>query len=239
MNSSNKNAFAKKKILLVDDVRLFLEMEKTFLNRKNLTIFTATSGEDALGIHKKEHVDLILLDFHMPGMRGDEVCKRIRNDDTLKDVSVIMVTTSSKPDDVEICKDAGANDYITKPIDPKLLLTKISTLLNVPIRKNMRILIRVKVEGRNQAPFFGNTVDISLAGLLIEADRELHMGDTLEVSLVLPDNDAPLTVKGTIVRIAGAKTGKGFRYGVKFSGLDWKQNGILKTFIESKTIGLP
>src|SRR3990172_4252938 len=67
--------FSMKKVLLVDDVKLFLELEKTLLNRSNLQIFTASSGQEALEIHKREKADLILCDLYMPGMNGDEVCK--------------------------------------------------------------------------------------------------------------------------------------------------------------------
>ena len=100
------------KVLLVDDIRLFLEIEQTLLNRPDITIFTATSGEEALAIHERENVDVILLDLLMPGMDGEKVCQYIRADKKLKGVSIIMVTTSTSPEDIERCIKAGANDYI-------------------------------------------------------------------------------------------------------------------------------
>ncbi len=223
-----------RKILLVDDVKLFLEMEKTFLNRKGFIIFTASSGKEALEIHRREKVDLILLDLYMPEMDGEEVCRRIRRDGELKKVSIIMVTTSSKEEDIELCRRAGANDYITKPIDPKTLLSKISRLLNIPERRDVRVLVRIGVEGReDQVHFFGNTVDISLGGVLVEVDRPLNIGEDVSLSLVLPQKARLIDLKGRVVRRA-KDDGEAYRYGIEFIGLGAKERLALKEFIESR-----
>ncbi len=224
-----------KKILLVDDARLFLEMEKTFLNRKNYRIFTATSGEEAIRIHRKEKVDLILLDFYMPGMRGDEVCRKIRCDDELKNVSIIMVTSSSRREDVEVCQLSGANDYITKPLNPKELIRKMTRLLNIPKRKEERVLVKVCIEGKDHYfTFFGNTVDISMTGMLMETEDgvEVDKGESLMLFLPLPNRENLLRLKGRVVREA-KKIPEGIaRYGLQFMDLGWKERGLLKELIE-------
>src|SRR3989337_4516214 len=138
-------SFLMKKVLLVDDVKLFLELEKTLLNRSNLQIFTASSGQEALEIHKREKIDLILCDLYMPGMNGNEVCKIIRKDDNLKKVSIIIVTTSAK--DGDMCLEVGANDVVLKPINASELLKKVGKYINIPLRRDIRILARIGVEG--------------------------------------------------------------------------------------------
>src|SRR3989338_5262285 len=148
--------FSMKKVLLVDDVKLFLELEKTLLNRSNLQIFTASSGQEALEIHKREKADLILCDLYMPGMNGDEVCKII------------------KSDDIDRCVKAGANDYITKPINPSELLKKVGMYINISVRRDIRILARIGVQGlKGMGPesFLGNTLNISISGVLIESSN--------------------------------------------------------------------
>ncbi len=225
----------KKKVLLVDDVKLFIEMEKTFLNREDIDIYTASSGEEALRLHKKEKMDLILLDLYMPKMKGNEVCSIIRNDENLKDVSIIMVTTSLKEEDIRLCREAGANDVINKPIDPKLLLSKVSKLLGIPERKNLRILVRLKIEGVDGGvQFFGNTIDISMTGILIETDKELSIGEEVNISLVLPGRTALLQIKGKVMRRVDLHRKGGYGYGVRFLNLNPEQKTILRDFIEHK-----
>ncbi len=220
--------------MLVDDVKLFLEMERTFLNREGLKVFTASSGEEAIAIHRREKVDLILLDLFMPGMNGDEVCKRIRKDRELRKVSIIMVTTSSRKEDVDLCMGAGANDYITKPIDPVVLLSKISRFLNIPKRRDVRVLVRLRVEGdTGYGQFFGNSVDISLGGMLVEIDRPLEIGKVVNLSLVLPKKVRLIELKSRVVREAGGD-GRLYRYGLEFIDLGMEEKGILKEFIESR-----
>lgn len=223
-----------KKILLVDNVKLFMEMEKTLLSRKGLTIFTASSGKEVLAIHRKEKVDLILLDLFMPEMGGDKVCRRIREDRELRDVSIIIVTPGSKEEGIKLCQNAGANDYVAKPIDPKVLLSKISRLLDIPERKDVRVLVRIGLEGGGRGiQFFGNSVDISLGGMLVEVDRPITVGERINLSLVLPHRTRLLKVKGNIVRQARGDEGM-YRYGVKFEDLGWEEMALLKELIDSK-----
>ena len=85
-----------KKILLVDNIRSILEREKGLLDRDIFQIFTATSGEEALDVHKKEKADIIIMCLHMTGMGGDEVCKAIRRDPELKHVSDYPVDVAER-----------------------------------------------------------------------------------------------------------------------------------------------
>ena len=97
-----------KRILIVDNVRAILEREKTMLDRKDFHIFTATSGEEALKIHADEDMDAIIIDLRMPGMSGDDVCKKIRADKDLKRVSIIMATLSF----LMIVSVSGSNPFL-------------------------------------------------------------------------------------------------------------------------------
>ncbi|HLB05353.1 MAG TPA: response regulator [Thermodesulfobacteriota bacterium] len=189
-----------------NDVKLFLEVEKTILSKRNLQIFTASSGHDAIDIHKRERVDLILCDLYMPGMNGDELCRTIRSDGTLKNASIVMVTTSTLEEDIERCRKAGANDYIAKPINPTELLKKLSTYIGVAMRANTRVFVRLRVEGTagdSSKLFIGTTLNISSSGSLIETGHIFTLGDTLSFSLAIPDRAAQIYAKGEVVRKAG------------------------------------
>ena len=208
-----------KKVLVVDNVKSILEREKSLLNRDSFLVFSATSGEEAIQIHKKEKVDIIILDLEMPGMPGDEVCKAIRTDDELKKVSIIMATLYSGAEEDERCRLAGANSCIKKPINKEELAAKMADLLGVPARQAIRILVKVKVEGKVGSDFFiANTVDVSVTGLLFECDHELGAGDTVEASFFLPGNGGynRVIAKSQLMRSVPSD-GPLKRYGVKFT----------------------
>src|SRR3990172_11551187 len=106
-----------KRLLLVADAALFLELERTVLQRTGYHIYTARSGEEALRIAHDIKPDLVLLDLNMPGMDGDEVCREIKGDPNLKDTFIIMVTGRGREEDRVRCIEAGSDGYFTKPIN--------------------------------------------------------------------------------------------------------------------------
>lgn len=120
---------ARKKILLVDDSATVLMMEKMLLGRQPYDLVVARDGSEGVAKAQGEHPDLILLDVVMPRMDGFEALRRIRADDGLRDVPVILVTTRGEPVNVEQGYAAGCSDYITKPIDGVELLTKVRSFL--------------------------------------------------------------------------------------------------------------
>jgi len=226
-----------KKVLLVDDVKLFLELEKTLLaNRTNLQLFTATSGQEAIEIHKREKIDLILCDLYMPGMNGSEVCKIIRKDDNLKKVSIIIVTTSAK--DRDMCLEAGANAVVLKPIDPSELLEKVGKYINIPMRRDIRILARIGVEGlRGMAAesFISNTVNISANGVLIETSHILTIGEAVSCALSIPGNSTLITVTGEVVRKGEGKQSGINYYGIKFLDVREEDKLAINSYINRHT----
>lgn len=224
------------KVLLVDDVRLFLELEKTILNRRNLQVFTATSGQEAIEIHRREKVDLILCDLYMPGMNGDEACRLIRSDDALKNVSIIMVTTSASEDDIDRCMKAGANDYIPKPINPTELLKKIGTYINIAMRNSTRIFVRLRVEGTagdRSELFIGTTLNLSATGFLIETVHPFNIGETASFSLTIPNSPAPVHVTGEVVRKAGGTQPKLNYYGIRLAEIMENDRKAIEDYIKA------
>ena len=223
------------KILLVDDVRLFLEMEKAILSKRGLQIFTASSGHEAIDIHKRERVDLILCDLYMPGMDGDELCRIIRSDGTIKNVSIVMVTTSASEEDIERCTKAGANGYIAKPIKPTELLNKLNTYINVAMRANTRVFVRLRVEGTardSSEVFIGTTLNVSSSGFLIETGYIFALGDTASFSLAIPDSAAQLYVKGEVVRKAGGAQPKMNYYGINLIDIKEEDKQAIEAYVK-------
>lgn len=221
-----------KKILLVDDIKLLLEKQKRILSRSDFKIFTATSGEEAINIHRTEKVDLIITDLDMPGISGDQLCSIIRKDDSLKKVSIIILCTNNKAN-LERCLSSKANLCVTKPIDQVKLLEKVSHFLNIPERESCRVLLNVKVRGKfENESFFCFSLNISNSGILLETDKNLTMGDCISCSFFLPDS-GQLDIDGEVMRVVGKHTDK-YQYGIKFLNLDPIYKSAIHKFIQKR-----
>jgi two-component system alkaline phosphatase synthesis response regulator PhoP len=128
------------KILLVDDEEDILEFLSYNLKKSGFDIYTANNGHDAIKLATKVEPHLILLDVMMPGMDGIETCEELRKIDKLQ-TTVIAFLTARAEDYSQIAGfEAGADDYISKPIKPKVLISRIGALLkrfdNSPLDKN-------------------------------------------------------------------------------------------------------
>ena len=117
------------KILLVDDEPDILEIVGYNLKKEGYTIFTAENGVKGVEKAKKEKPQLIVLDVMMPEMDGIEACELIRNIPDLKDTIITFLTARGEDYSQVAGFEAGADDYITKPIKPKVLVSKVKALL--------------------------------------------------------------------------------------------------------------
>ena len=119
---------SKIKILLVDDEPDIIEILSYSLENAGYTIFKAFNGLEAIKIAKQEIPDLIILDLMMPKMNGIEACEIIRKTKSLKNVLITFLSARAEDLTKITALDSGADDYITKPIRPKVLLSKINSL---------------------------------------------------------------------------------------------------------------
>ncbi len=117
------------KVLIVDDEPDILEFLEYNLSRNGFETIQASNGLDAIKIADKEVPDLILLDIMMPGMDGVQTCYELRKIDKLKDCLIAFLTARSEEFSEIAGLEAGADDYIQKPIRPRLLLSRIKALM--------------------------------------------------------------------------------------------------------------
>ena len=117
------------KIFLVEDDKDIAELVEYNLVREGYDVTALSTGEDALDHLNKETPALILLDLMLPGMDGLETCRLIKQEKKIKDIPIIMLTAKSEESDVILGLQLGADDYIAKPFSPKVLLTRIKTVL--------------------------------------------------------------------------------------------------------------
>lgn len=122
------------KILVIDDEEDIRELLIYNLKKEGYLVLDAENGEKGLAIMRESNPDLILLDVMMPGMDGVEVCEAIRNIAGFKNTLVCFLTARSEDYSQIAGLDAGADDYVSKPIRPKVLISRINALLR---RKGM------------------------------------------------------------------------------------------------------
>jgi len=123
------------KILIVDDEKDILEFLSYNLRKEGFEILTANNGLEGLEMATKEVPDLIILDVMMPEMDGIEACEKIRETPSLEDTLVLFLTARAEEYSELAGFTAGADDYITKPIKPKLLISRVKAILKRKRRK--------------------------------------------------------------------------------------------------------
>ena len=117
------------KILCVDDEPDILEILKYNLSNKGYQISTAKDGKIAVKKAKETHPTLIIMDIMMPNMDGIEACEILRSDESFNDTLIMFLTARGEDYSYVAAYEAGADDYVTKPVKPKILLSKVKALL--------------------------------------------------------------------------------------------------------------
>jgi len=120
---------AKPRILIADDDPDILDVFEITLSEENYEIVKAADGKEALRIIKSKPLDLVLLDYAMPKLNGRQVCQEVKKDILLRHLPIIMVTGKGDVEDKVGGIEAGADDYIVKPFEPKELLARIKMVL--------------------------------------------------------------------------------------------------------------
>ena len=117
------------KILCVDDEPDILEILKYNLSNEGYQISTAKDGKSAVKKAKETHPNLIIMDIMMPNMDGIEACEILRSDESFNDTLIMFLTARGEDYSYVAAYEAGADDYVTKPVKPKILLSKVKGLL--------------------------------------------------------------------------------------------------------------
>lgn len=122
----NSNSRAKwRTVLLIDDDQTQWVTVRSILMNHGFSVLVAKTGEEGMQIAKAQKPDLILLDVILPGIKGREVCRRLKSDYATKDIPVIFLTAKNSPDDMAAEKEMGAVAHLTKPVDVKTLVATV------------------------------------------------------------------------------------------------------------------
>ncbi len=121
----------REKIVIADDMDTVLMLEEILLKKTGYEIVKAKTGTEALKKIQSEKPRIALLDLIMPEMNGDAICRFIKNNDALKHIKIVIITSHGKPEDKERAMRSGCDYFLTKPVNSRQLLEVISKDLQV------------------------------------------------------------------------------------------------------------
>jgi DNA-binding response OmpR family regulator len=122
------------KVLLVDDDPVILKLLQVNFEMEGYSVLTANDGVEGLEKARAERPDVVILDIMMPRMDGLEVTRELKGDDATKEMPILLLSAKAQASDIQLGRDVGADDYLTKPFDPLELLERVSEILkNRPI----------------------------------------------------------------------------------------------------------
>jgi two-component system phosphate regulon response regulator PhoB len=207
---------AKKHILVVEDEEDILALLHYNLVREGFRVSLATSGEEGLETIAEDRPDLVVLDLMLPGMDGLQVCRALKEDTATRSIAVVMVTAKGEESDVVAGLELGADDYVTKPFSPKILVARIRSVLR---RKEtaeepgldqavLHIDDLIVHPGRNQVTIKGEPVDLTFTEFRVLhflASRPGWVFTRYQIVNAVRGDDYSVTDRAVDVQIVGLR----------------------------------
>jgi two-component system phosphate regulon response regulator PhoB len=205
---------AKEKILVVEDEADILELVRYNLSREGYHVTGTLSGEDALRKVRSDPFDLIVLDLMLPGMDGLTFTKTLKNDSRLRSIPIIMLTAKGEEADIVTGLELGADDYMTKPFSPKVMVARVRAALRRHKEEPQDEMAIVKIydleinPGRRSVMAKGEPVDLTYTEfqvLLLLARRPGWVFTRSHIVNSIRGNDYPVTDRSVDVQIVGLR----------------------------------
>ena len=204
----------KEKILVVDDEEDIRELVKYNLAREGYKIFCASSGEKALKKARAKLLDLIVLDLMLPGIDGLEVTKILKNDPKTQHIPIIMLTAKEEEADIVTGLELGADDYITKPFSPRVLVARIRAVIRRKKKEYDEVELEIEIHdlvihpGRNRVLIRGRPVELTFTEfqvLYVLARRPGWVFTRSQIVDAIRGGDYPVTDRSVDVQIVGLR----------------------------------
>ena len=201
-------------VLIVEDEEDIAELLEYNLQRHGYLPSSVSTGEDGLNQSRETHPDLILLDLMLPGLSGLEVCRRLKGDPAMEKIPVIMLTAKGEEEDIIAGFDAGADDYVTKPFRPKVLLARVKAVLRRGAARKVRDEDVLEMgdlnihPGRHQVTAAGKQIDLTRTEFRILhflASRPGWVFTRGQIVRSVHGDDYPVTGRSVDVQVAALR----------------------------------
>lgn len=209
---------AKEKILVVDDEEDLLELVRFNLAKEGYRVICAATGEEALELVREERPDMILLDLMLPGIDGWDVCRELKSDAKTARIPIIMITARSEDVDVVTSLELGADDYLSKPFSPRVLLARMKVLFRHQKQQEMEDTSVVKIHdvvvnpARHEVLVNGRPVSLTSTQFRILhflARRPGLVFSRDQIIQAVKGTDYPVTERSVDVQILGLRNRMG------------------------------
>jgi two-component system chemotaxis response regulator CheY len=219
-----------KRALIVDDEQATCELIGKVLHSAGMEALTLTRSTEAPGILNEGKFDVVFLDLHMASPDGIELAQFMRSSKFNRATPIILISDDQRPSAVSIGFAAGANFFIYKPIDKdrlKKLLQATQGNMEHEQRRTRRIPLRSAVRLKfGDGEIEGETIDVSMTGLLVRAPRTARLGSSVSVSLQLTPRGKPVMGVGSVVRLLD-----GNQMGIQLDQLPLAESERLQEFL--------
>ena len=201
-------------ILVVDDEEDILELIEYNLSKEGYSIECVTSGEAALDMIKQRRPKLILLDLMLPGTTGIDVCKIVKQHPNTRQIPIVIVSARGEEADIVTSLELGADDYITKPFSPRILMARIRALLRRKVFPSNTISEEIVINGliinirRHEATLDGQPLALSpteFAVLTLLAKEPGRAFTRQQIVVGVHGTDYPVTNRSVDVQIASLR----------------------------------
>jgi uncharacterized protein (TIGR02266 family) len=228
----------RKKILVADDAEVFRELGANFLARLG-TVMTASTGSEAIEIARREQPAVMIVDFDMPDMCGDNLCRAVKADRDLHRTPVLLVTSGQCAEDHARAVRAQADDVLTKPLNRIQLGLSVSRLLGeerhlaltrVPLEEDVRVRLV-----RANACSWGVMRDVSRGGVFVESLGKLPIDTEIDLDFRLPDTRRPLRPTAQVMWTGRHPKTHASGMGLRFLALDRSSTHQIDSFIHQFT----
>ncbi|MGD8836219.1 MAG: response regulator transcription factor [Desulfobacteraceae bacterium] len=205
---------SKETILVVDDEEDILELVRFNLSREGYHIICAASGEEAWKTLNSQRFDLMILDLMLPGMDGLELARRVKADDAARNMPIIMLSAKGEEADIVAGLELGADDYVTKPFSPRVLIARVRTVLRrllqpqVDDEDALEIYDLIIHPGRRHVQARGQVVDLTYTEfqvLYFLAKRPGWVFTRSQIVDAVRGEDYPVTDRSVDVQIVGLR----------------------------------
>ena len=222
---------AKVTVLIADDLKFFLETEKSYLQRGGFEVLTAQSGEEAVALAGQRQPHLVLLDLEMPKMDGAAACAEMRKIAALAATPIIIMSATGTPQNRERCMKAGCTEFVAKPAKPDELLGIVARILSIKKREAKRITVVFNVTGTHASrQVIGQAKDLGERGLLLETSTAISVGSVLELEFYLPGTRSQVKTRAKVVRAGKGPDGVQ-QAGVEFINLSQADQSAILDYV--------
>lgn len=205
---------SKATILAVDDEEDILELVRFHLSREGYEVLCAETGEQAWQEIQKQPIDLLILDLMLPGIDGLELTRQIKNNAKTRAVPIIMLSAKGEESDIVTGLELGADDYVTKPFSPRVLLARVRTVIRRNFLPSQKDETEIRIHGlsidrsRRSLALYGKPVDLTYTEFEVLAFLAKRPGWVFTRSQIVDavrGDDYPVTDRSVDVQIVGLR----------------------------------